>query len=84
MPGKFIDSPNHIIGRPYTEVADYPNDRPIAQFPDGRMVYKGIRKVYLVGSDGSVIDFYDWDIFGSQYRHIQKQAQRAWGITWPV
>jgi len=84
MPGRFVDSPNHIIGRRYVDVADYPCNRPIAQSPDGKQqVFKGIRKVYLV-TNGIVTDFFDWDIYGDQYRHVQKQAQRAWGITWPI
>ncbi len=81
MPGQFVNSPD-LIGKPYKEVADYPNDKPIAQ--DGnRFVYKGIRKVYLV-QDGKVIDFFDWDIYGNQYRHTQRKAQEAWGIKWLI
>jgi len=84
MPGRFKTSPNHIIGLPYAKIADYPDDRPIAQSPDGKQqVYKGIRKVYLV-TNGIVTDFFDWEILGNQYRHIQKQAQRAWGMTWLI
>jgi len=80
MPGRFKTSPE-IIGRLYKEVADY-GDPPIAV--DGnRAVYKGLRKVYLV-VDGLVVDFYDWEVLGNQYRHVQKQAQRAWGIKWIV
>jgi hypothetical protein len=82
MPGLYINSPN-LIGKPYKDVADYPNTWPIAQSPDGRKVYKGFRKVFLVVND-TVVDFYDWEPFGDQYRHIQKQAQRAWGMTWPI
>jgi len=83
MPGRFKNSPD-IIGRPYKEVADYPSARPIAQSPDGtQQVYKGIRKVYLV-SDGIVTDYFDWEILGDQYRHIQRYAQSVWGIKWIV
>jgi len=82
MPGRFINSPK-IIGQPYVEVATYPNARPIAQSPDGRMVYKGFRKVFLV-KDGIVVDFYDWEPFGNRYRHVQRQAQAAWGMIWPI
>jgi len=79
MSGIFVDSPD-LVGKSYASVADYPHDQPIAQ--DGaRSVYKGIRKVVLV-VDGVVADYYDWDIYGSQYYHIQKQAQLAWGINW--
>ncbi len=81
MPGRFKTSPN-IVGKRYSDVADYPNDAPIAR--DGnRAVYKGLRKVVLVEND-VVVDFYDWEILGNQYRHIQKQAQAAWGIKWIV
>jgi len=81
MPGKFINSPN-LIGKLYKKVADFPNARPVAQ--DGnRAVFKGFRKVYLV-VDGVVTDFFDWDIYGDQYRHVQRRAQAAWGITWPI
>jgi len=82
MPGLYINSPS-IAGKSYKDVADYPNARPLAQPPDGRMVYKGIRKVYLV-SNGIVVDFYDWEPFGDRYRSVQKRAQDAWGITWPI
>jgi hypothetical protein len=79
MPGKFIDSPD-IIGKRYLDVCDYPSDKPIAV--DGnRQVYKGKRKVYLV-QDGIIIDYFDWDIYGNEYLHVQKQAQRSWGIRW--
>jgi hypothetical protein len=81
MPGRFIDSPD-IIGKAYHEVADYPNDRPIAV--DGnRCVYRGKRKVYLV-KDGIVEDYFDWEIYGSQYRDVQKNAQYKWGIRWII
>jgi len=81
MSGRFIDSPD-LVGKPYAAVADYPANKPIAV--DGnRAVYKGHRKVILV-VDGIVADYYDWDIYGDQYRHVQKQAQRAWGMTWPI
>lgn len=79
MPGRFIDSPD-IVGKLYAAVADYPNDSPIAIDGD-RRVYKGKRKIYLV-QDGVVIDYFDWDIYGSEYRNIQEQAQRNWGIRW--
>ncbi len=82
MPGRFKTSFG-LIGRYYKDVADYPNARPIAQSPDGLAVYKGFRKVYLV-SNGTVVDFYDWEPFGSQYRHAQRQAQADWGMTWPI
>jgi len=82
MPGLFINSPA-LIGKPYKEAADYPNARPVAQSPDGRAVYKGFRKVFLV-VNGTVVDFYDWEPFGNQYRHAQKRAQDAWGMTWPI
>jgi hypothetical protein len=81
MPGRFKTSPN-IIGKPYKEVADYPNDKPIAQDGD-RFVYKGIRKVYLV-KDDIVIDFFDWEKFGNKYRYAQKNAQYEWGIKWLI
>jgi len=72
MPGRFTTSPN-IIGKPYEEIADYPGDPPIAT--DGnRAVYKGRRKVILV-VDGVVRDFFDWEIFGNQYRDVQRLAQ---------
>jgi len=82
MPGRFKNSPC-IIGRLYKEVADYPNAKPIAQSPGGWTVYKGFRKVYLV-IDGVIVDFYDWEPFGNQYRYVQKKAQEAWGIKWPI
>jgi len=82
MPGLYINSPS-LIGKSYKEVADYPSARPVAQSPDGRMVYKGFRKVFLV-VDGVVVDFYDWEPFGDQYRHTQKRAQATWGMTWPI
>ncbi len=64
MPGRFKTSPNHIVGQRYADVADYPNDPPLTV--DGnRIVYKGIRKVYLVVDD-VVVDFYDWEIYGDQ------------------
>jgi hypothetical protein len=81
MPGQFTNSPN-LIGKSYKEVADHPYDEPIAQDGD-RFVYKGIRKVLLV-QDGKVIDFYDWEKFGNKYRYVQKKAQEAWGIKWPI
>jgi hypothetical protein len=81
MPGRFIDSPD-TIGKLYKEVADYPNDRPIAV--DGnRCVYRGKRKVYLV-KDGIVEDYFDWEIYGSQYRDVQRSAQYKWGIKWII
>ena len=81
MPGRFIDSPD-IIGKAYHEVADYPNDRPIAV--DGnRQVYRGKRKVYLVEND-IIIDYFDWEIYGSQYRDVQRNAQYKWGIRWII
>ncbi len=83
MPGSFINSPNHIVGQPYSKVADYPSARPIATTADGRLVYKGFRKVFLVTND-IVVDFYDWEPFGNQYRYTQRRAQEAWGITWPI
>jgi len=81
MPGQFTNSPD-LIGKPYKEVADHPYDEPIAQDGD-RFVYKGIRKVILV-KDGKVIDFFDWEKFGNQYRYAQKKAQEAWGIKWLI
>jgi hypothetical protein len=81
MPGQFINSPD-LVGKSYKEVADYPYDKPIAQ--DGnRFVYKGIRKVYLV-QNGQIIDFFDWEKFGNQYRYVQKKAQETWGIRWLI
>jgi hypothetical protein len=82
MPGRFIDSPD-LVGKPYAEVADYPADKAIA-IDGNRAVYKGIRKVYLVNDNGIIIDYYDWDIYGNQWLHTQKQAQRAWGMSWPI
>jgi len=82
MPGLFINS-LQLIGQRYSKVADYPNARPIAQSSDGRAVYKGFRKVILVVND-IIVDFYDWEPFGDQYRHAQKRAQAAWGMTWPI
>jgi len=81
MAGRFIDSPN-LVGINYASVADYPYDKPIAQDGD-RLVYKGRRKVYLVTS-GTIVDYYDWEILGDQYRHVQRQAQSAWGIPWVI
>jgi len=81
MAGRFIDSPD-IIGKHYLDVCDYPNDRPIAV--DGnRCVYRGKRKVYLV-KDGIVEDYFDWEIYGSQYRDVQRNAQYKWGIRWII
>jgi len=81
MPGRFIDSPD-IIGKPYLEVCDYPSSLPIAV--DGnRCVYRGKRKVYLV-RNGIVEDYFDWEIYGSQYRDVQKNAQYQWGIKWII
>jgi hypothetical protein len=31
---------------------------------------------------GKLYAAFDWDIYGSEYRNIQKQAQRSWGIRW--
>jgi len=81
MSGQFINSPA-LIGRRYSSIADYPGDQPIAQDGD-RLVYKGKRKVYLVVND-VVVDFYDWDIYGSDYRYTQKRARTAWGIHWAI
>ena len=81
MAGRFITSPD-LIGKWYDKVADYPYDKPIAQDGD-RFVYKGIRKVYLV-ADGKVLDFFDWDIYGSDGRDAQIHAQRVWGIKWHI
>jgi len=83
MPGLYANSPD-LVGKPYASIADYPGDKPKAQSPNGYKVYKGIRKVLLVNSDGIVVDFYDWEPFGDQYRHVQRRAQEAWGITWPI
>jgi hypothetical protein len=81
MAGRFIDSPD-IIGKVYHEVADYPGDMPIAV--DGnRQVYRGKRKVYLV-KDGIIIDYFDWEIYSSQHRDVQKNAQYEWGIKWII
>jgi len=33
---------------------------------------------------GKPYAYYDWDIYGNQWLHTQKQAQRAWGMTWPI
>lgn len=82
MAGQFINSPNHIIGRPYAEVADYPYDPPLVQ--DGsRAIFKGFRKVYLV-INGVVADFYDWDKYGNHGRQIQQKAQSEWNIKWRI
>jgi hypothetical protein len=81
MSGRFVNSPD-LIGKKYSQVADYPSDKPVAQKGDW-FVFKGRRKVYLV-HDHVVMDFFDWDIYGSQYRDVQKQAQVAWGISWQI
>jgi hypothetical protein len=47
------------------------------------VVYKGFRKVFLV-SGGIVVDFYEWKPSGDQYRRVQKKAQAAWGLIWPI
>jgi len=81
MSGQFINSPD-LVGKRYADVADYQHDQPIAQDGD-RLVYKGRRKVYLVHND-IVMDFFDWDIYGSQYRDVQKRAMSTWGVTWVI
>jgi len=81
VPGRFVNSPD-IIGRLYKEVADYPGDPPIA-VDNNRKVFRGKQKVYLV-QDDLVIDFYDWEIFGSQYRDVQRLAQYRWNIRWTI
>jgi hypothetical protein len=82
MPGRFINSPTHLVGKKYSDIAEYPWDKPIAIYGN-RCVYKGYRKVILV-QDGIVVDFYDWDKYGDEYRAVQKMAQNAWGITWYI
>jgi len=81
MPGRFVDSPD-IIGKLYLDICDYPGDMPIA-FDGNRQVYKGKNKVYLV-QDGVVIDYFDWDIYGTQYKDIQKLAQQVWNTRWII
>jgi len=82
MTGLYIKKPG-LIGRYYKDVADYPSARPIVQSPDGMAVYKGFRKVFLVFG-GIVVDFYEWKPSGDQYRRVQKKAQAAWGLIWPI
>jgi hypothetical protein len=82
MPGRFINSPAHLVGQKYLNVAEYPYSPPIAVSGD-RCVYKGYQKVLLV-KDGVVMDFYDWDVYGNDYRNAQKMAQDVWGITWHI
>jgi hypothetical protein len=81
MPGRFKTSPD-IIGRPYQEVADYPKDPPIA-VEGNRKVFRGKLKVYLV-ENGIVKDFFDWQVFGNEYKDIQKLAQSTWKIKWVI
>jgi len=81
MPKQFVNSPD-LVGKHYVDVADYPYDKPIAQ-DGGRLVYKGIRKALLV-IDGVIADFYDWDIYGNDYRNVQRKAQADWGISWQI
>jgi len=82
MPARFITSPTHLVGKKYSDIAEYPYSPPIAVSGD-RCVYKGHRKVLLV-KDGVVIDFTDWDVCGNDYRNAQKMAQTLWGITWHI
>lgn len=78
---RFINTPD-LTNALYAQVADYPFDPPIAVCGD-KKVYKGRRKVYLV-KDDVVVDFYEWDIYGSQYRDVQRAAMAAWGISWSI
>jgi len=82
MAGKFAYSPDYIIGAAYSVVADYPNSLPIAV--DGnRCVFQGKRKIYLV-QDGIVVDYYDWEPYGTQYWDTQKIAQKEWRMRWMI
>jgi hypothetical protein len=82
MPGRFAYSPDYIIGVAYSLVADYPNSLPIAV--DGnRCVFMGKGKVFLV-ENGIVVDYFDWEPYGSQYWDTQKIAQEKWGLRWVI
>jgi len=80
MAGRFAYSPNYIIGAAYSVVADCPGNLPIV-VNGNRCVFMGIRKVYLV-ENGIVLDYYDWEPYGSQYWDTQKIAQEKWGLKW--
>jgi len=82
MPGRFAYSPDYIIGAAYSLVADYPNSLPVA-VDNNRCVFMGKGKVFLVES-GIVVDYFDWEPYGSQYWDVQRIAQKEWGLRWMI